>query len=524
MDIQSFSKNRQVRALTKFNETYALIMVIIFSVIPLMAMFSPQDFGPIFTGIGKLMIYSLIFLGLFQLISYATFNSKYSVSDRLNFCMKRGLTSILEHKVGIILIVFFVLTLISALVAYTNGKDVIANLEYANNISHDEAVRMFKDMSFTDTRLYKGTDFRPDGVYMYICYGAVFIYASMLKNPKYKKIIFGVNIIGFAAISLIVLQQYYGIIGSAGVKEPGSFGRALMEFYDKKGVRIGHFYKGFTGSFYNLNHAAYYLLVGSMLISGKVIMSKKTVSKILWSLFALYSYYILIINDTFGCYLALIATLVIIGVLKLIYDFKILEKGTYKVWRIILDSLLPLLLVVVMSVSFIAFSGEENSIIKNFKNLGKDVKKVATSDNLEEEHAGSGRLEMWLATVDMIKEKPIFGYGPDNLKSAYVEREAKLDRAHNEPLEKAVASGIPSALVYYAAVILAIVLFLKNKRNFGSETSLLPFMALVGYLISSLFGVFLFYTAGYFVMMLAFISSDKKEPELLDAKSTKNLK
>ena len=49
-------------------------------------------------------------------------------------------------------------------------------------------------------------------------------------------------------------------------------------------------------------------------------------------------------------------------------------------------------------------------------------------------------------------------------------------------------------------------------------------MAIVAYLISSLFGVFLFYTAGYFVIMLAFVTSN--EPESIEdiAKSPKNAK
>ena len=124
----------------------------------------------------------------------------------------------------------------------------------------------------------------------------------------------------------------------------------------------------------------------------------------------------------------------------------------------------------------------------------------------------------------MITEKPIFGSGPDNLKAEYVEKEVKLDRAHNEPLEKAVSVGIPAAIVYYAGVVLAIVMFIKKRQNFMEPTYMIAFMALIGYLVSSLFGVFLFYTAGYFVMMLAFVTS--KEPEIIaaNAKSTKKHK
>lgn len=523
MDYNAIAKNRQVKALTRFNECYALIMVIIFSLIPILAIISPQDFGPIFSGIGSILIYSLLFLGVFQILSYATFNSgKYSAGERLKFCMQKTFNSFKEHKVGIILLVFMVLMLISSFVAYFDGTQVIANLKYANQMSGDEAKTMYDSMSFTDTRIYKGTDFRPDGVFMYIVFTALFIFTSIIKDKKFKQIIFMVNIVSFAIISLIVLQQYYGIIGSAGVKEAGAIGKKLSAFYDSKGIRIGHFFKGLTGCFYNLNHVAYFMTVCTMLISGMVIMSKKVISKILWAVFAVYSYYIMIINDTFGCYLAVLIVLVVAGILKVVADLKLLEKGTYKIYKVCVNSFLPLILFVAVSVSFVAFSTEENTITKNFKVFGGDIKSVATTDDIDDEGgAGSGRMKMWVASGKMIKEKPVFGYGPDNLKAEYIEKKVSLDRAHNEPIEKAVSLGIPAAIVYYAAVILALVAFIKKRKNFKEATSFLPFMALVGYLVSSLFGVFLFYTAGYFVMMLAFVTS--KEPEIINdnTKSTK---
>ena len=517
MDYNAIAKNHQVKALTRFNECYALVMVIIFSLIPALAIISPQDFGSIFSGIGSILVYSLLFLGVFQILSYATFNSgKYTAGDRLKFCIQKMLNSFKEHKVGIILSAFLVLVIVSSLIAYFDGTQVVANLKYANQISGDEAQKMFDSMSFTDTRLYKGTDFRPDGVFMYIVFAVLFIYVSLIKNKKFKQIIFAVNIVCFFLVSLIVLQQYYGIIGSAGVKSPGFIGKKLMAFYDAKGIRIGHFFKGMTGSFYNLNHVGYYIVIGSMLISGMVIMSKKILSKILWSLLAIYSYYIMIINDTFGCYIAIMFALLIVGVLKIFADKNLLEKGTYKLWKLCINCLLPFILFVAVSISFMAFSSEESTITKNFKIFGKDIKSVATTKDIDEEGgAGSGRMKMWVASGKMIAEKPILGYGPDNLKAEYVEKKVSLDRAHNEPIEKAVSVGIPAALVYYAGVVLAIVGFIKKRKNFTQETNILPFMAFVGYLISSLFGVFLFYTAGYFVMMLAFITS--KEPEVVTA-------
>lgn len=496
MNEPSFVHNHQVKSLEKFNENYAFVMMIVFSLIPVLAIFAPPEFGPLFSGIAKLEIYGFLFLGFFQLVSYASFSSgKFTLKERMSACLWKLLNSIKNDKTGILLIGVYALCVIAAYSAYSSGGSA------------------FDGMDFTDTRMYKGTDFRPDGVFMYTCFMVVYIYATMIKRKNLKKAVFITNIVGFILVSLVVLQQYFGIIGSTGVKDAGAFGRWLSSVYESRGIRYGHFYKGLTGSFYNLNHVAYYMTIGTMLVSGMVITSQKTVSKVMWSLLAVYSYYLIIINDTFGCYLAVIGALLITAILYIIKDK---ERNAKR----IVNAVLPLILFVAVSVTFIATDTSDNSIVKNFKGLKEDTVTIATTDNIEEEHAGSGRLEMWVATVDMIKEKPVFGFGPDNLKSEYVERERSLDRAHNEPLEMAVATGIPSALLYYAAIAVAIYLFIRKKDSFSEQTSLLPFMALAGYLISSLFGVFLFYTGGYFIMMLGFVSSREKQSPVLNAKFT----
>lgn len=483
----NFFYDSRVRSLTKFNENYAFVMLVIFSLMPFLAMFSPQSFGPLFTGIAQLEIWSLLILGAFQLISYASFSSRrYSASLRIKLCFLKAWDSLKNNKAGLLFLGFYILSIISAIFA----KD--------------------------PQRAYSGTDFRPDGIRMYTAFAAIFVYASLIKSKVLKNRIILVNLICFVPVSLVVVQQYFGIIGTAGVKDAGKIGEFLMGIYNNWGIRTGHFYKGTTGSFYNLNHVGYYIVVCSMLISGKFFFAKTLKAKILWGVFALYSYYVMIVNDTFGGYLAILAALIIMPIFVLV---KTKEKSK----DCILRAFLPLIIFVVLNLVFIACDPSGNPISKNFSVLGGDVEKIATSENLEEEHAGSGRLEMWLATVDMIKEKPILGYGPDNLKPHYVERDAKLDRAHNEPIERAVATGIPSALFYYAAIGYALFIFIKSKKSWQCEQRFTSMMATVGYLVSSLTGVFLFYTGGFFFLFLGLSTSfDPMENiETADNKSTK---
>ncbi len=478
-----FLQNRQVRSLIRFNECYAFVMLMIFSFMPYLALFAPPEFGPLFSGIARLEIYAFLFLGVFQLISYASFTSnRHSLKDRMTSAFIKFYNSVKNDKTGILFIAVYILCIISAVAAFTSGDG-------------------FDGVEFTQTRMFKGTDFRPDGLRMYTCFLVIYVFASMIKKREFKKALLIINIVGFLAVSLVMLQQYYGIIGSTGVKDAGKFGRSLSRIYEDFGVRYGHFYKGNTGCFYNQNHVAYYATVGAMLISGMFLFAEKPFKKIIWGILAVYSYYIITINNTFGCYLATIIALILTAGI-------IIAKDKERNIKKIINAVTPAVLFLLVTLSFSVFSPDANPVKSNFNVFTKDVTNIASSEDVSDEtEAGSGRMGMWLATVDMIGEKPLFGWGADNLKAEYVEREEDLDRAHNEPLEIAVANGIPASVLYYVAIAIALILFIRNKAWFSEPTRLIPFMAALGYLISSMVGVFLFYTAGYFFMMFALACS-----------------
>ena len=72
---------------------------------------------------------------------------------------------------------------------------------------------------------------------------------------------------------------------------------------------------------------------------------------------------------------------------------------------------------------------------------------------------GSFRMFIWTKVVELIKMRPIFGFGLENLHLAleqfFIEDIIKIwgvpmivDRAHNEYLHLAVSSGIPACLLY----------------------------------------------------------------------------
>lgn len=497
----AFLQSNRVKSLIRFNEYYAFVMIAIFSLIPYLAMFAPPEFGPLFSGISYLEIYAFLFLGIFQLISYVSFaTDKIPLRCTMSACFGKLYNSIKADKTGLILVVVYVLCIVSAVWAFFTCD-------------------AFDGMKFTQTRLFKGTDFRPDGIRMYTCFLVVYVFASMIKSKNLKKAVFMINIVGFMLVSLVIVQQYFGIIGSAGVKDGGKIGNYLSGIYQNLGIRYGHFYKGITGCFYNSNHAGYYITVGTMLVSGMLIFSDKLYKKIIWGALAVYSYYVIIINNTLGCYLAIIVALILTAIVFIVKDKK---KNLKRIFNV----LIPVILFFAVTLAFNVFEHGNSTITRDLTTFKNDVKNIAASENIaNEKKAGSGRIGVWLATLDMISEKPVFGWGADNLKAEYVERGEEVDRAHNEPLEMAVSNGIPATILYYLAIAIGLVLFICNKTWFFEQTRLIPFMAVLGYLFSSLVGVFLFYTAGYFFMMLAFaVSKDKAIPENKAKLTNKNIK
>ena len=119
-------------------------------------------------------------------------------------------------------------------------------------------------------------------------------------------------------------------------------------------------------------------------------------------------------------------------------------------------------------------------------------------------YIGHGRWTLWTITVDYLIDEPFFGYGCEGISETlydYVE----IANPHNEPLTYAVYFGIPAAILYVAGCLSSIVKSLRYG-NYDSGRVIAAFAA-IGYLISSLFGVAMFYTAPYFFILLGLANS-----------------
>ena len=107
----------------------------------------------------------------------------------------------------------------------------------------------------------------------------------------------------------------------------------------------------------------------------------------------------------------------------------------------------------------------------------------------------------------MIKEKPVFGYGIGNLLEQYirVNKSEITSRPHNEYLQVGVSIGIPGLIFYLlflGLLFFKVIVNIKKISNF--EVSIL--FIIVTYLVSSFFGVSIFYTTPYLYLFLGLLS------------------
>lgn len=242
--------------------------------------------------------------------------------------------------------------------------------------------------------------------------------------------------------------------------------------------------------FFHDNHYAYFLVIAIIISIGYVIygnvpeMIAGLVSMLL-NLFALG------VNRTAGCFIAVGAAVVVIII------YTIIRRR---------DSSRRALVLAIAYLAGAVFLIIANGILRDdliliVKEIGEILRGGDTT------YAGHGRWRLWKITADYIIDEPFFGYGCEGISDIlydYVE----IASPHNEPLAYAAFFGIPAAILYVAGCISAIV---KGLRTDSSDnTRMIAAFAALGYLISSIFGVAMFYTAPYFFIMIGLAVSYNK--------------
>ncbi|MGM0436222.1 MAG: O-antigen ligase family protein [Bacillota bacterium] len=309
---------------------------------------------------------------------------------------------------------------------------------------------------------WNGAFYRREGFEMYLAYAGLFAMA-LTQNKK---------------SGLFLL---YAFIGTA-------FILTLFSFIDSAYLNEWLTLTATSSIFHNANHYGYYLLM-ALMANFAVLMHlrRKKIECVVGFLlsFALITHTV-ITNRTFGVFFALtlglVVSLSIIFWLKRTYFKRALFLGLLFVGVSIVSS---------VPTGYLQDEGET---------LSEDVGSVVSGEE-GSENAGSGRWSLWVHGIEFAGERPILGYGPDNLGQRYQETGHNTDRPHNEIIQFSASLGLPAALLYISAIIALAVLAFKERTALTLETLTVGF-AVIAYLISSMFGNTMFYTTPFYVLLL----------------------
>ncbi len=208
----------------------------------------------------------------------------------------------------------------------------------------------------------------------------------------------------------------------------------------------------------------------------------------------------LIMNDTFGCYLALFISMCVAIIYCAAKKFN-LKKAMA-------------LLVIFVAVSFVAsycnlnigatIAYDRHIVIENLGAFRNDLQMLFNKDRNIRLRAGSYRLLLWDSAFKYTLKHPILGGGFETLRVNYPKEGIYFtDRPHNIMLQVSSSIGIPGALIYFGLICF---LALANIKNINKEDSnVVVYFTAMGYFISSQFGNTMYYTSPYFAILIGLL-------------------
>ncbi|MBQ7789867.1 MAG: O-antigen ligase family protein [Bacilli bacterium] len=144
--------------------------------------------------------------------------------------------------------------------------------------------------------------------------------------------------------------------------------------------------------------------------------------------------------------------------------------------------------------------------------ISNDLKDTVTKiENDEIKKVGSGRINLWLKSVPLIKEYWLYGSGLDTFGDVYPQSgKIFYDKAHNVYIQIGVTNGI-FALVAY--MLICLIVFLKGFK-LEKNYSIALFMAFVSYCIAAFANISTIDVAPCFYIILGLLISDVKGKSL----------
>ena len=198
-------------------------------------------------------------------------------------------------------------------------------------------------------------------------------------------------------------------------------------------------------------------------------------------------FYCLLSTGTRGAWLGTIASIMAFAAIHYMY-FRY-SKGEFTRYII-------LLVITILLLALYNFY-TECAFIDRFLSIKRDADEFLTNGD-RADYSGANRGFIWKRVAELIKKRPLTGYGIENLGEAFKKYYTQdmielwnevryLDKAHNEYLHIAVTSGIPSLLVYLTFISQIILKGLFRLKN--CKTALLILSSVIGYMTAAFFNI-----------------------------------
>lgn len=250
--------------------------------------------------------------------------------------------------------------------------------------------------------------------------------------------------------------------------------------------------------FHQFNHFGYFLLMTIICDINLFLFEEKKEKKVFYFISFIILMQMLMKNNTFGSYIAVLEAIMMMS----IYFLFINPKRKQIIFLLLSFFLLSIDYSNPSNNAYSEFSRNILSLTNiNYKNIN-DSKEQKKIDAL-----GTNRGELWKGAICLIKEKPITGYGLDNIKNRYEKIGImNADRPHNIILQMSVFVGIPGMILYVTAIASIVIGLLINIKKLKYEI-LISFFVVIGYFVSSLTANSMYYTTPYFMVFLGYATS-----------------
>lgn len=324
---------------------------------------------------------------------------------------------------------------------------------------------------------------RNEGYIVFCYYIITFLMAGIIKSSKKKRLLLNVFAVSATLLCTVTVLQKYD---------------AIANFFHMENCVLFTTNGKIESVFCYFNHYGYYLSMAVLCCAALIYTDKKKKSLVYHSLLLIINIWSLVINDTFGSYIAALFAICVISILFILRirkNHESMNKLTF------LRIMLPLLIFVVISFSS---SLAENSIFSQMGQLTTDVGKVITAAP-SADSAGTGRWHLWKITARFIAERPVFGFGAEGLIDKYAVLGMINDRPANEYLQYAAFFGIPGLIFYLSALISILISLMKKLKSLKPITIAIGGCVLA-YAISACFGNTMYYTTVYFYMFLGLVN------------------